>query len=70
MKKHMHEENIPSVWEYVAYIKQKGKHPPVNTTVGQRKKVTAVTLLPARPRPDQRGTYTGQIRKVPVYEIA
>ena len=38
-------------------------------TVGQRKKVTAVTFFPARPRPDQRGTNTGQIRKVPVYEI-
>ena len=39
-------------------------------TVGQRKKVTAVTFFPARPRPDQRGTNTGQIRKVPVHEIA
>ena len=39
-------------------------------TVGQRKKVTAVTFFPARPRPDQRGTNTGQIRKVPVDEIA
>ena len=38
-------------------------------TVGQRKKVTAVTFFPARPRPDQRGTNTGQIRKVLVYEI-
>ena len=38
-------------------------------TVGQRKKVTAVTFFPARPRLDQRGTNTGQIRKVPVYEI-
>ena len=37
--------------------------------VGQRKKVTAVTFFPTRPRPDQRGTNTGQIRKVPVYEI-
>ena len=39
-------------------------------TVGQRKKVTAVTFFPARPRSDQRGTNTGQIRKVPVDEIA
>ena len=39
-------------------------------TVGQRKKVTAVTFFPARPRPDQRGKHTGQIRKVPVGEIA
>ena len=39
-------------------------------TVGQRKKVTAVTFFPARPRPDQRGTNTGQIRKIPVDEIA
>ena len=39
-------------------------------TVGQRKKVTAVTFFPAWPRPDQRGTNTGQIRKVPVDEIA
>ena len=39
-------------------------------TVGQRKKVTAVTFFPARPRPDQRGTNTGQIRKVHVNEIA
>ena len=39
-------------------------------SVGQRKKVTAVTFFPARPRPDQRGTNTGQIRKVPLYEIA
>ena len=31
-------------------------------TVEQRKKVTAVTFFPARPRPDQRGTNTGQIR--------
>ena len=37
-------------------------------TVGQRKKVTA--FFPAWPRPDQRGTNTGQIRKVPVDEIA
>ena len=37
--------------------------------VGQRKKVAAVTFFPARPRPDQRGTNTGQIRKAPVYEI-
>ena len=42
---------------------------PVIFTVGQRKKVTAVTFFPARPRPDQRSTNTGQIRKVPVYEI-
>ena len=35
-------------------------------TVGQWKKVTAVTFFPARPRSDQRGTNTGQIRKVPV----
>ena len=41
-----------------------------NNTVGQRKKVTAVTFFPARPRPDQRDTDTGQIRKVPVVEIA
>ena len=34
-------------------------------TVGQRKKVTAVTFFPARPQPDQRGTNIGQIRKVP-----
>ena len=39
-------------------------------TVGQRKKVTAVTFFPARPRADQRGTNTGQIRKVALYEIA
>ena len=38
-------------------------------TVGQRKKVTAVTFFPARPRPDQRGTNMDQIRKVPVHEI-
>ena len=38
-------------------------------TVGQRKKVTAVTFFPARPRPDQRGTNAGQIRKVPLHEI-
>ena len=38
-------------------------------TVGQRKKVTAVTFFPARPRSDQRGTNTGQIRKVPAYEM-
>ena len=37
------------------------------STVRQRKKVTAVTFFPARPH--QRGTNTGQIRKVPVYEI-
>ena len=43
---------------------------PPQCTVGQRKKVTAVTFFPARPRPDQRGTNTGQIRKVPVYELA
>ena len=42
----------------------------VTHTVGQRKKVTAVTFFPARPRSDQKGTYTGQIRKVPVDEIA
>ena len=41
----------------------------VSYTVGQRKKVTAVTFFPARPRPDQRGTNTGQIRKVALYEI-
>ena len=41
-----------------------------NYTVGQRKKVTAVTFFPARPRSDQRGTNTGQIRKVAVDEIA
>ena len=40
------------------------------STVGQRKKVTAVTFFPARPRSDQRGTNTGQIRKVPGDEIA
>ena len=43
--------------------------PQPKVTVGQRKKVTAVTFFPARPRPDQRGTNTGQIRKAPVYEI-
>ena len=43
---------------------------PTSKTVGQRKKVTAVTFFPARPRSDQRGTNTGQIRKVPVDEIA
>ena len=37
--------------------------------LGQRKKVTAVNFFPARPRPDQRGTNTGQIRKVPLNEI-
>ena len=42
---------------------------PTIITVGQLKKVTAVTFFPARPRPDQRGTTTGEIRKVPVYEI-
>ena len=41
-----------------------------NTSVGQRKKVTAVTFFPAQSRPDQRGTNTSQIRKVPVDEIA
>ena len=40
-----------------------------HATVGQRKKVTAVTFFLARPRPDQRGTNTDQIRKVPVHEI-
>ena len=40
------------------------------STVGQRKKVTAVTFFPARPRPDQRGTNTGQTRRVSVDEIA
>ena len=39
-------------------------------TVGQRKKVAAVTFFPARPRPDQRGTDTGQMHKAPVDEIA
>ena len=38
-------------------------------TVGQRKKVTAVTFFPAWPQPGQRGTNTGQIRNVPVDEI-
>ena len=41
-------------------------YPPVQSvsiTVGQRKKVTAVTFFPARPRPDQRGTNTDQICK-------
>ena len=38
-----------------------------NNTVGQRKKVTAVTFFPARPRPDQRCTNMGQNMK---YEIA
>ena len=38
-------------------------------TVGQRKKVTAVTFFSARPRLDQRGTNTDQIRIVPVHEI-
>ena len=33
--------------------------------MGQLKKVTAVTSFPARRRPDQRGTNTGKIRKVP-----
>ena len=52
------------------------KMPPYNLVLGeqlllgQRKKVTAVTFLPARLRPDQRGTNTGQIRKVPLNEIA
>ena len=38
-------------------------YPPVQSvsiTVGQRKKVTAVTFFPARPRPDHRGTNTDQ----------
>ena len=39
-------------------------------TVGQWKKVSAVTFFPARPRADQRGTNTGQIRKIALYEIA
>ena len=43
--------------------------PPGLVTVGQRKKVTAVTFFPVRPRSDQRGTNRGQIRKVPLYEI-
>ena len=38
-------------------------------TVGQRKKVTAVTFFLARPRSDQRGTNTDQIRKVNVWCI-
>ena len=52
----------------------------ISITVGQRKKVTAVTffsteegncsyLLPRAPATDQRGIHTDQIRKVPVYEI-
>ena len=39
-------------------------------TVGQRKKITAVIFSPAHPQPDQRGTNMGQMRKVPVDEIA
>ena len=43
---------------------------PNKFTVGQRKKVTAVTFFPAQPRSDQRGTNTDEIRKVPLDEIA
>ena len=41
----------------------------IKATVGQRKKINAVTFFPAQPRPDRRGTNTGQIRKVPVDEF-
>ena len=36
---------------------------------GTTEEVTAVTFFPARSRSDQRGTNTGQIRKVPVDQI-
>ena len=59
----------PRHWAFVRRIYRSPVDSPHNT-VGQRKKVTAVTFFPARPRPDQRGTNTDRIRKVPLYEIA
>ena len=55
---------------FLSCLFRQRRHQSSSFTLGQRKKVTVVTFFPARPRPDQRVTNTGQIRKVPVNELA